>query len=70
MQDAGLKVNTAKSFFCTAEMEYLGYILTRGGPKPQKKKIQAILALNPPNNVKELWQFLGMVLQYPVITSR
>ncbi len=46
------------------ETEYLGYILTRGGVKPQKKKIQAILALNPPNNVKELRQFLGMVQYY------
>ncbi len=44
------------SFFCTHEIEYLGYILTRGGIKPQPKKVQAILALNPPNNVKELRQ--------------
>ncbi len=55
LRDAGLKVNATKSFFCTAETEYLGYILTRGGVKPQNKKIQAILALNPPNNVKELY---------------
>ncbi len=54
LRDARLKVNAAKSFFCTAETEYLGYILTRGGVKPQKKKIQAILALNLPNNIKEL----------------
>jgi hypothetical protein len=27
--DAGLKVNAAKSFFCTHKIEYLGYILTR-----------------------------------------
>jgi hypothetical protein len=33
LRDAGLKVNAAKSFFCTAETEYLGYILTRGGVK-------------------------------------
>jgi hypothetical protein len=62
--DAGLKVNGVKSFFCTAETEYLGYILTRGGVKPQKKKVQAVLALNLPNNVKEQRQFLGMVQYY------
>jgi len=62
---AGLKVNAAKSFFCTHEIEYLGYILlTRGGIKPQQKKVQAILTLNPPNNVKELRHFLGMVQYY------
>ncbi len=62
--DAGLKVNAAKSFFCTHEIEYLGYMLTRGGIKPKIKKVQAILAINPPNNVKELRHFLGMVQYY------
>jgi hypothetical protein len=50
--DAGLKINATKSVFCAQETEYLGYILTRGGIKPQPKKVQAILALNPPNNAK------------------
>jgi hypothetical protein len=39
-------------------------MLTRGGIKPQIKKVQAILAINPPNNVKELRHFLGMVQYY------
>jgi hypothetical protein len=59
-----LKVNAAKSFFCTHEIEYLGYTLARGGIKPQQKKVQAILAIYPPNNVKELRHFLGMVQYY------
>ncbi len=51
--NAGLKVNAAKSFFCTYKIvEYLGHILTREGIKPQNKKVQAILMLNLPNNVK------------------
>ncbi len=58
LRDAGLKVNAAKSFFCIHEIEYLGYILTRGGIKPQQKKVKAILALNPPTNVKEPRHFL------------
>ena len=29
LRDAGLKVNALKSFFCTEETEYLGYVLTR-----------------------------------------
>ncbi len=57
-RNAGLKVNAAKSFSCTQETEYLGYILTRGGVKPQPKKVQAIVALNSSNNIKELRQFL------------
>jgi hypothetical protein len=59
-----LRVNAVKSSFCTHEIEYLGHILTREGIKLQPKKGQAILALNPPNNVKELRHFLGMVQYY------
>jgi hypothetical protein len=47
--------------FCTHEINYLGYILTREGIKPQPKKVQAILVLNLPSSAKELRQFLGMV---------
>ncbi len=50
--------------FCTLEIEYLGYILTRDGIKPQSSKVQAILAIQPPKNVKELRHFLGMVQYY------
>ncbi len=64
LRDAGLKINAAKSFFCAQETESLGYILTRGGIKPQPKKVQAILALNPPKTVKELQRYLGMVHYY------
>ncbi len=64
LRDAGLNINATKSVFCVQEIEYLGYILTRGGIKPQPKKVQAILTLNLPNNLKELQQFLGMVQYY------
>jgi hypothetical protein len=64
LRNAGLTINATKSIFCAQETEYLGYILTRGGIKPQPNTVQAILTLNPPNNVKELLQFLGMVQYY------
>ncbi len=64
LHNAQLKVNAAKSVFCTHEIEYLGYILTREGIKPQTKKVQAVLAIHPPNNVEELRSFLGMVQYY------
>ena len=70
LQDANLKVNAHKSFFCTIEMEYLGYILTQDGIKPQPKKVQSILALTPPKSVKELRRFLGMVQYYRDIWAR
>ncbi len=56
--------------FCTLEIEYLGYILTREGIKPQSNKVQAILAIQPPKNVKELIHFLGMVQYYRDLWAR
>ncbi len=70
LQDAGLKINADESNFCTLEMEYLGYILTRDGIKPQPNKVQAMLALAPPRNVKELCTFLGMVQYYRDLWAR
>jgi hypothetical protein len=68
--DAGLKVNAEKSTFCALEIEYLGYILTRDGIKPQSNKVQAILAIQPPTNVKELRHFLGMMQYYRDLWAR
>ena len=45
LREAGFKVNADKSKFCAHETEYLGYILTRDGIKPQSNKVEAILAL-------------------------
>jgi hypothetical protein len=46
--DAGLKVNAAKLTFCALEKKNLGYVLIRDGIKPQSNKVQAILAINRP----------------------
>jgi hypothetical protein len=59
--EAGLKVNAAKFTFCTLEIEYLGYVLTRDSITPQSNKLQAILAIKPPTGVRQLRHFLGMV---------
>ena len=59
-----MKVNAAKCSFCAIETEYLGYVLTREGIKPQPKKVEAILVLTPPQNVKQLRRILGMVQYY------
>jgi hypothetical protein len=65
-----LKVNAEKSTFCALEIEYLGYILTRDGIKPQSNKVQAILAIQPPQNVWELRHFLGMLQYYGGLWAR
>ena len=64
LRKANLKVNIAKSGFALSEIEYLGYILTREGIRPQNKKVAAILKIGSPTNVKSLRMFIGMVQYY------
>jgi hypothetical protein len=59
--NVGLKFNTAKLTFCTLEIEYLGYVLTRDSIKPQSNEVQAIFTIELPTGVKQLRHFLGMV---------
>ncbi len=68
--NAGKKVNAAKSTFCALKIEYLGYVLTRDGIKPQSNKVQAILVIKPPTGVRQLRHFLGMVQYYRDLWAR
>jgi hypothetical protein len=68
--DVGLKVNAAKSTFCTLEIEYLCYLLTRDSIKPQSNEVQAILAIKPPTGVRQLRHVLGMVKYYRDLWAR
>jgi hypothetical protein len=68
--NAGLKVNAEKLTFCALVTEYLGYVLTRDGIKPQSNKVHAILAIKPPTGVRQLRHFLGMVQYYCDLWAR
>ena len=46
------------------EVEYLGFLLTTDGIKPQPKKIEAMTRIKTPTNSKQLKQFIGMVNFY------
>ena len=59
-----LQVNTVKSSFCKRETEYLGFMLTPNGIKPQQSKIDAILKIAPPRTVKQVRSFVGMLNHY------
>ncbi len=65
-----MKVNADKSTFCALEIEYLGYVLTKDGIKPQNNKVQAIFAIQPPKGVKQLRHFIGMVQYYRDLWAR
>jgi hypothetical protein len=51
-------------------IEYLGYVLTRDGIKPQSNKVQAILAIKPPTGVRKLRHFLGIIQYYRDLWAR
>jgi Reverse transcriptase (RNA-dependent DNA polymerase) len=64
LREAGLKVNAKKSFFAREELEYLGYWITRKELKPTTHKVKAIMAIDSPQNKKQLRRFIGMVNYY------
>ena len=68
LKQAGLRINCAKSIFASDEIEYLEYLLTRDGIKPQEEKVKAILAIAPPKSVKN---FLGndAILSRPLVST-
>ena len=45
-------------------MEYLDFNISRQGVKPQEKKIEAILNIATPTNVRQVCSFLGAINHY------
>lgn len=60
LQKANMKVQSNKCEFLKREVQYLGFIISTEGIKTNPSKVEAILAIRPPNTVKELRSFLGM----------
>lgn len=64
LNDANLKVQLDKSEFLHNDIEFLGYIITPDGIKPNAKKISTIEKYPEPTTIKELRSFLGMMSYY------
>ena len=56
-----LKLKTEKCKFKQQEVSYVGHILTKEGVKPDPAKVKDITEMAPPEDVKALSRFLGMV---------
>jgi len=55
-----LKVNLKKCVFGSKDVMYLGFHLTESGIKPGTDKLKAVAKTEPPKNVHEIRQFLGL----------
>jgi RNase H-like domain found in reverse transcriptase/Reverse transcriptase (RNA-dependent DNA polymerase)/Integrase zinc binding domain/Integrase core domain len=62
--DAGLTVNQAKCEFCRPELKYLGYVIDSRGLRVDPDKVQAILDIQTPSDVKQVRSFVGVASWY------
>lgn len=60
LRKANFKIQPDKSEFLKTEVEFLGFIVSENGLKPNMKKVEAIQKYPEPTNLKELRAFLGL----------
>ena len=70
LSDNGLKCNPLKCAWAVKEADFLGYHMTPAGVKPKQKRIEAILRMQRPQNIKQLRSFIGAVNFYKTMFPR
>jgi transposase InsO family protein len=60
IKDANLTFKLDKCHFGAAQVQYVGYTLSKDGLRPNKTKVEAVTEFPEPRNVTELRRFLGL----------
>lgn len=61
LSDAGLKLNDDKCLLRQTQIQFLGHIIDARGVRSDEKKVEAIMNIQPPQDVTEVKRILGMV---------
>ncbi|GBG84909.1 hypothetical protein CBR_g39370 [Chara braunii] len=64
LRDPGFKIALEKSEFFLSEILFLGYVVTRGGLRPDSKKVAAVKEASVPTSLTQVRAFLGLASYY------
>ena len=64
LQKANLKIKLRKCLFFKEQIHYLGHLVSGNSILPLADKIEALMKLKPPTNIKEVRHFLGLTGYY------
>jgi hypothetical protein len=64
LEEANLKINPEKCHFCNKEIQFLGHVINEKGVKPDPAKIEKIVNMTSPRNVRQLRTVLGLFSYY------
>ncbi|GBG67976.1 hypothetical protein CBR_g1095 [Chara braunii] len=64
LRDAGFKIALEKSEFFLSEISFLGYVVTRGGLRPDSRKVAAVKETPVPTSLTQVRAFLGLASYY------
>jgi hypothetical protein len=70
IHECGFRVCPGKCSFFQPSVKYLGFIVDKGGRRPDPQKITAVANMPAPTNVAKLRSFLGLVNYYQSFVTK
>ena len=64
LREHQLYAKFSKCEFWLKEASFLGHIISNGGVAVDPKKVRDVLSWKPPQDVSEIWSFLGIARNY------